>query len=349
LVHFRLAAIDAKAWLTPRRARVDDIATLTEYSHAGIRTGFAIGKSDIRLRVYDKTAELRLGRNEGNKRDEEHARWGAAGWDGRDDVVRVEYQLRGEVLKELDIREPERLLERLDPIWRYCAHKWCRLVDLRTSTRRERCLDDKRWSMVKTVSFQDPHAAPAARIRSRSLARARLAAGTALNYAARAGILDASALSDTRAHVARWSDDRAAAFVRNQFVRALRAAANELADELLRAHGAHNAAIYVIERLHASLARASSVSALVLAPEAPRRNGVSDVALEEARPDPLISRNTRETPAVSAPPDVSSDAGLSRKDTPLVDVAEASRATCPAAITPGVPEGVSTRCYGVRQ
>jgi|HubBroStandDraft_1064217.scaffolds.fasta_scaffold64766_2 hypothetical protein len=79
LVGFDLRNVDARAWVAPRRCLVAAIS-MYEFSRAAVRTGFTIGKSAVRLRVYDKTEELRLSRNDGDKRDEEHARWRAAGW-----------------------------------------------------------------------------------------------------------------------------------------------------------------------------------------------------------------------------------------------------------------------------
>jgi hypothetical protein len=259
LVGFNLRSVDASAWVAPQRCVVDAIS-MHEFSRGAVRTGFAIGKSDIRLRVYDKTEELRLARNDGDKRDEEHARWRAAGWDGAADVTRVEFQVRGDALKELGLREPRVLLDRLDAVWGYCTRKWVRLVRRDTATRRERCHTDARWGVVQRVTFARADGEIATRVRVRSPARARLVAGVALNYAASVGAIESMAVGDARAHVVPWTERAAEAFVRKRLATVMWRASAEAAQDLLRAYGPKDAAAYLIERGNAAIARASTVS-----------------------------------------------------------------------------------------
>ncbi len=74
-------------------------------------TGFSVGRAGcIMSRVYDKRVELELD-TLGQKRALEEERWRAAGWDGVAPVTRVEFQLRGVVLKELGIQNPGEAVE----------------------------------------------------------------------------------------------------------------------------------------------------------------------------------------------------------------------------------------------
>ena len=116
-----LETIDPRAWLTPRRARVKTFGNLqvpfVEHHKTEKRTGFQIGQGALVARVYDKRVELALRPEE--KRSIEEARWKGAGWNGQADVVRIEFQMRGEALDEIDdgrLRDPEVLLARLNPI-----------------------------------------------------------------------------------------------------------------------------------------------------------------------------------------------------------------------------------------
>jgi hypothetical protein len=277
-VGFDLGAIDSRAWVVPRRCGVEDVASLHEYRHAAVRTGFAIGKSAVRLRVYDKTEELRLGRNEGDKRDEEHARWRSAGWNGKDEVTRVEFQVRGDALTELELRDPTKLLERLDAVWAYCSRTWVRLVDLGTATRRARCRTQDRWRAVQAVTFARADGEVAVRKRSRAPARARLAFGVATNYAAGVGAITPFAVGSALDHVETWSEERSETFVRSSIVHVMTRAAVGAADDVVKAYGPRKAAAYVIERMNAACARTSCAAETLLerhAIEAPERTRVA--------------------------------------------------------------------------
>ena len=165
---FDLASIDPAAWVTPRRVNIKDMGTLATFSHAGERTGFMLGKSAVALRVYDKTEELRKPENAGAKRDEEHARFRAAGWNGIDPVVRVEFQVRGDALDQFDLRDPGKLLANLDALWCYLTRRrrdqespWVRLIVPGSARRRARCALDPRWAAVQRVLFSGVQAPPA--------------------------------------------------------------------------------------------------------------------------------------------------------------------------------------------
>jgi hypothetical protein len=227
------------------------------------RTGFTIGKSSVRLRVYDKTEELSLARNDGDKRDEEHARWRAAGWEGGA-VTRVEFQMRGDALKEMEAREPQDLLGRLDAIWAYATRKWTRLVDRGSATRADRCATDSRWIAVQSVVFGRVMGEIAQRVRRRSPTCARLVMGIALNYAARAGATSPISSRSGREHVASWSEERAEAYVGQQSAAVMLRCASAAAESLLLAYGPKDAAAFLIERTNAACARNSRVSDVLL-------------------------------------------------------------------------------------
>jgi hypothetical protein len=74
-------------------------------------TGIGVGKGgSISMRIYDKRNEL-VRDARGERREAEEERWKKGGWDGEAPIARVEFQLRGEVLTELGIRDVDACLE----------------------------------------------------------------------------------------------------------------------------------------------------------------------------------------------------------------------------------------------
>lgn len=134
-LNYDLASIGLADWIAPRRTKAADLSLSHRYSYAGIVSGWALGKSDISHRTYDKTRELREPGHE-VKREEEHARWRAQGWSGGDrplkhgeegpeyqQVARTEFEVRGQALKQFpalgNLRDPDVLFRSLDAVWAY--------------------------------------------------------------------------------------------------------------------------------------------------------------------------------------------------------------------------------------
>jgi hypothetical protein len=125
-------------------------------------TGFAVAPGNpLHVRIYDKTEELfAVQGRDSEKTLTELAAFRAAGWDGASAVWRVEAQLRGPVLQELNAGSPETLAKSLDSLWRYVvgsdddrAVAWIRLVDGSSSNRIERCRTDARWRIYQSAAF----------------------------------------------------------------------------------------------------------------------------------------------------------------------------------------------------
>lgn len=134
----------------------------------GVFSGITLGSGGpVRMRLYDKTLELAQ-QGTDDKRDIEHTAWrnSAGGWDGKERVTRLEFQIRGEALDELELRDPSKLEEKADSVWQYMTQRWARLVVLGTATRRTRCDTDQKWAAAQAVVFFHP-ATPARRRRVR--------------------------------------------------------------------------------------------------------------------------------------------------------------------------------------
>ena len=150
-------------------------------SGAGARlTGLVVCPGgDVMLRAYDKTVELGL-ESRKYKRDLEHHIWSMGGWDGRATVVRAEVQLRGQVLTDLDVRDPSVAISELDSIWQYCVTKWFRMVQPGTASRLRRCQIDPRWAALQSAKFEHSGIAPHVRLRHRGAVTFAQALGCAI-------------------------------------------------------------------------------------------------------------------------------------------------------------------------
>jgi hypothetical protein len=225
------------AWVSRGQARVQP-----HYGRDTILEGWSIGeRGEFFLRAYDKTRQL-LTQDEG-KQEYEHETWKAAGWDGAEPVTRVEYELRGEVLGELQVREPSRFLEAIDSVWKYATDAR-RLVRRRTATRASRCLTDPRWDVVRAATFERENAQPAKRTRKAAgFVSGRRLFGAALSFGVATGTLTTSPvlLSDGRRMsaaevIAHHGLDKAACerIFRRELARTMRAAGDECASVILR-------------------------------------------------------------------------------------------------------------------
>lgn len=188
-----VVATDADTFVKPSRARIgafhpderietadnDLLRTQTYRSRIRAVTGFTVAPGGtVMLRIYDKLAELELPGNEA-KREIETTLWKANGWEG-DEVTRVEFQLRGEALDELKLRDPRVLPAKLDAVWAYLTRCWVRMVDPDSATRLKRCKLDDRWRAVRRVFWVGPDA-PAVRLRQRGGASWQMALGSVLS------------------------------------------------------------------------------------------------------------------------------------------------------------------------
>lgn len=216
-------------------------------------TGVSVGRGGAMMsRIYDKRAELE--RDEERRANEERRWRHDAGcpdlalanlreldelrgecphcrrWDGQTRVTRIEFQIRGTVIRELGLLDPEAaqevvfgetvdgrgrtracivghkplvtpdgevlgLVDRLDWLWRTCL-EWVRIVKLQ---RREdgklkpvgRLEEDPRWTFLRGVQFAAARApSTIKRFRVRAAASASMGLGVALAQAGRDGELE---------------------------------------------------------------------------------------------------------------------------------------------------------------
>lgn len=88
-------------------------------------TGIRIGKGVISARLYDKPLEI----EQQSKKYWMFDIWGIEEVPPRKKIIRIEFQLRREVLKELGLKTAEDLFQKIDQAWAYCTKQWLKFQD----------------------------------------------------------------------------------------------------------------------------------------------------------------------------------------------------------------------------
>lgn len=176
----------------PTREEASELPASRAYHVARVVTGLAVAYGAPCMgRIYDKSAELEHAGRDG-KREFEHLAWKSGGWDGTQTVVRVEFQLRGDVLEEMGYRDDvERLLAEVDGVWKYLTEKWLTMREPDSASRLCRAALDARWEAVQRVDWGTVNA-PVERVRRRGGASMKQALGCILSHLGATGALEAS-------------------------------------------------------------------------------------------------------------------------------------------------------------
>lgn len=94
------------------------------YTHKKL-TGIRIGKDIISARLYDKALEIK----QQSKKYWMYDIWGINEPPQGKKIIRIEFQLRREVLKQLGLKNVEDLFQKIDEAWAYCTKKWLKFQD----------------------------------------------------------------------------------------------------------------------------------------------------------------------------------------------------------------------------
>lgn len=93
----------------------------------GVFESYYLGKGEVMLRLYDKPREIKR---------ESHKYWMYDLWGVKEGdiqegkrLIRVEFQLRREAIKELGAGNGMQFFENLDRLWAYCTEKWVQFKD----------------------------------------------------------------------------------------------------------------------------------------------------------------------------------------------------------------------------
>ena len=88
-------------------------------------TGIEIGRGIISARLYDKPLEIR----QKSKKYWMYDIWGSNEVPKGKKLIRIEFQMRREALKQLGIRNVGDLFQKIDGAWSYCTRKWLKFQD----------------------------------------------------------------------------------------------------------------------------------------------------------------------------------------------------------------------------
>jgi len=82
--------------------------------------GLSIGKDKILCRIYDKELEI----HQQSRKFWMFDIWGISKAPKNSKIIRVEFQIRREVIKELGLNTVNDLFDRIADLWVYCTEKW---------------------------------------------------------------------------------------------------------------------------------------------------------------------------------------------------------------------------------
>ena len=144
-----------------RESWVTRAHNIDSHSVNGQFSGWSIGQGGIIIaRLYNKTLELQKSKKEYLK-----PIWARAGWNGIDDIWRLEFQVRGQTIGEKEFKQLPIMLILLDSLWDYCIKDWCRLtIPNSNDSRRARwpthplwlALSEIDWGGLETVPLMKP-------------------------------------------------------------------------------------------------------------------------------------------------------------------------------------------------
>lgn len=135
----------------------------------GILTGISIGRGVILARLYDKPREILMK----SKKEWMYDIWRIKDVPEGYRIIRVEFQLRREVLKQLGIDSFLDLQQHLDHVWAHCTKKWLRLEDRPGKHHTQRTLLGW-WGEVQEGFVGVQGAEPAVRVKAVSVDRRQL-------------------------------------------------------------------------------------------------------------------------------------------------------------------------------
>ncbi|MCE5263160.1 MAG: hypothetical protein LLG97_06460, partial [Deltaproteobacteria bacterium] len=88
-------------------------------------TGIRIGKGTISARLYDKPLEIQ----QQSKKEWMYDVWGIEDVPEGHKLIRIEFQMRREVLKQLGLNKVADLLQKTPNAWAYCTKNWLKFQD----------------------------------------------------------------------------------------------------------------------------------------------------------------------------------------------------------------------------
>ncbi len=125
-----LKSFNKSAWVTRSR-------TSQDHWEGDIFTGSSFGLGGVVcVRLYDKTWEIK-------KSDKEYLKsiWETQGWSEGQKVWRLEFQMRRNFLKQMQVNSFSDLMSGQNDLWKYCTNEWFRL------TLEDKTINKTRWDV----------------------------------------------------------------------------------------------------------------------------------------------------------------------------------------------------------
>ena len=156
---FDLDNIDMSQWVT--RTTLFDKHYIRPHF-----TGWSIGyKGNISARLYNKTLEI-------NKSGKDYLLpiWSELGWDGEQDIWRLEFQYKREFLNELQFVPLKDLLVNQGPLWRFACNEWLRLcIPNEKDSNNSRWPTHPLWQSLSEITWENNSKKPLKRIRKQRI------------------------------------------------------------------------------------------------------------------------------------------------------------------------------------
>lgn len=143
------SSVDMESW--DRHAWVTRAEKIDQYSVNGEFSGWAIGTgSPMSARLYHKLLEI-VTSNKGYL----VPLWNKAGWNGETPIWRLEFEMKREILSQLDVQALSVCLDNQNGLWGYATTDWLKLtIPSETDTNRSRWAIHPLWVCLASVDFE---------------------------------------------------------------------------------------------------------------------------------------------------------------------------------------------------
>ena len=144
-----VSSVDMESW--DRHAWVTRASEINTYAVSGHFSGWTIGQGGIMsARLYNKSLEI-----VSSGKEWIIPLWQKAGWDGKRQVWRLEFQIKREVLTQKNISKLYEVLNHLNGLWSYATTEWLRLtIPSAEDKTRSRWPVHPLWQMLSSIDWE---------------------------------------------------------------------------------------------------------------------------------------------------------------------------------------------------
>jgi hypothetical protein len=194
-----------------RSKKKREFGTYERYAEGKKANGYRFGENELMCRIYDKTVEILRS----DKKWFEEI-WSGKGWQKGKPVIRVEFQCRRKIIRQMQIVTTKDLFAIVPDLWRELTAEWLTIRIIGNDTHRTRWPMSEFWKVVQNAVSCFGHLTGVSRLKQLKSKKETLeshARGYLLNLAA---LASKSILDDTEygkryiaLKVGQWLDDPA--------------------------------------------------------------------------------------------------------------------------------------------